>query len=108
MREEGVWKEFGKLVAACKKYFPGSFDRPPRNPAEKMNSGYKAWEFLLLFYCLGPCLFAFLLPRKYWRHYCLEVGAFRLLMQEEILAMELIEAQESIMKWANDFEKDLL
>jgi len=33
-------------VAAVLPYLPGSFDRPPRNPAEKINSGYKAWEFV--------------------------------------------------------------
>ncbi|KAJ6528077.1 hypothetical protein B0H19DRAFT_1195027 [Mycena capillaripes] len=35
---------------------PGSFDRPPRNPAEKINSGYKAWERLLYVYGAGPAL----------------------------------------------------
>ena len=37
-----VWIEHGKLVADATKYFPSSFHRPPRNPAEKISSGYKA------------------------------------------------------------------
>ncbi|KAJ3831674.1 hypothetical protein F5878DRAFT_654799 [Lentinula raphanica] len=72
----------GKAVAACTPYIPGSFDRPPRNPAEKINSGYKAWEFLLYLYGLGPCFFFGILPDKYWEHYCLYVRAVQLLIQK--------------------------
>lgn len=60
-----VWKNHGCAVAAATPYLPGSFDRPPRNPAEKINSGYKAWEFLLYIYGLGPGLFYDVLPFKY-------------------------------------------
>src|SRR5882762_10470684 len=42
-----IWKDHGKVVASTTPQLPGSFDRPPRNPAEKMSSGYKAWKFLL-------------------------------------------------------------
>ncbi|KAF8830954.1 hypothetical protein HHX47_DHR1000245 [Lentinula edodes] len=41
-RTLSIWKEHGKEVAAIRPYIPGSFDRPPRDPAEKLNSGYKA------------------------------------------------------------------
>lgn len=60
-----VWKSHGKLVAAATPYLPGSFDRPPRNPAEKISSGYKAVEFLTYLYGLGPALLYGLLPPKY-------------------------------------------
>ena len=30
-----VWKEHGRQVANTRLYLPGSFGRPPRNPAEK-------------------------------------------------------------------------
>ena len=49
-----VWKAHGKAVANAALWFPRSFDRTPRNPAEKLSSGYKAWELLLYFYGLGP------------------------------------------------------
>jgi len=49
-----TWKEHGQRVADATPYLPGSFDRPPRNPAEKISSGYKAWEFLTYLYGLGP------------------------------------------------------
>ncbi len=42
-----VWESHGRDVAAATPYLPGSFDRPPRNIAEKINSGYKAWEWLI-------------------------------------------------------------
>ena len=42
-----TWEDHGRDVAACTPYLPGSFDCPPRNSAEKISSGYKAWEFLM-------------------------------------------------------------
>jgi hypothetical protein len=42
-----MWKSHGQDVARCCLYLPGSFDCPPWNPAEKISSGYKAWEFLV-------------------------------------------------------------
>ncbi|XP_006463132.1 hypothetical protein AGABI2DRAFT_74199, partial [Agaricus bisporus var. bisporus H97] len=39
-----VWTSHGKKVAELSRYLPSSYDRPPRNPAEKLNSGYKAVE----------------------------------------------------------------
>lgn len=52
-----TWTQHGQQVAAATPYLPGSFDCPPRNPAEKISSGYKAWEFLLYLYGLGLGLF---------------------------------------------------
>ena len=51
----------------CLYAFPARIvDRPPRNPAKKISSGYKAWEYLLYIYGLGPALFYNVLPEKYW------------------------------------------
>jgi hypothetical protein len=52
LRQSQVWQDHGKAVASATPYLPGSFDRAPRNPAEKLNSGYKAWEFLIYLYDL--------------------------------------------------------
>ncbi len=49
-----AWIAHGKLVAAATQYFPSSFHRPPRNPAEKISSGYKATEYFLYVFGLGP------------------------------------------------------
>lgn len=94
----------GKLVADANLYFPGSFDRAPRNPAEKINSGYKAWEFLLYFFGLGLCILYGVLPDAYWRHYCQLVRAFQLLMQYNILPDKLVEAHSATTKFSDGFE----
>ncbi|KAF8833144.1 hypothetical protein BDN67DRAFT_992893 [Paxillus ammoniavirescens] len=49
-----VWKTLGKDTADTRSHLPGSYDRPPRNIAEKINSGYKAWEFWIFLTSLGP------------------------------------------------------
>ncbi|KAI4293979.1 hypothetical protein K525DRAFT_291554 [Schizophyllum commune Loenen D] len=95
----------GKRVVAAHPWIPGSHDRLPRNPAEKISSGYKAWEFLIWFYGLGPCLFYTDLPREYWRHYCKLVRAIRLLLQEEILPSEAHEAHRLLTEWSTEFEE---
>ncbi|KAL1681219.1 hypothetical protein EV122DRAFT_288242 [Schizophyllum commune] len=95
----------GKRVDAARRWIPGSFDRTPRNPAEKISSGYKAWEFLLWYYGLGPCLMFGDLPHLYWRHYCKFVRAIRILLQEEITTDELFEAHTLLTQWSNEFEE---
>ncbi|KIM36421.1 hypothetical protein M413DRAFT_20524 [Hebeloma cylindrosporum] len=105
LRSNAQWKAHGKAVGDATPYFPGSFDRPPRNPAEKISSGYKAWEFLLYFYGLGPCLFFQVLPDLYWKNYCKLVRGIRILMQEEIFPEELIEAQQMLTEFSDEFEE---
>ena len=61
-----VWKTHSEAVAAAALYFPQSFDHTPHNPADKLLSGYKAWELLLYFYGLGPGLFYGILPDAYY------------------------------------------
>ncbi|EDR02847.1 uncharacterized protein LACBIDRAFT_307986 [Laccaria bicolor S238N-H82] len=41
-----AWKFHGAAVESCKPFIPGSYDRPPRNIAEKISSGYKAKELV--------------------------------------------------------------
>jgi hypothetical protein len=65
-----TWETHGKRVAGARQYLPRSFDRPPWNIAEKINRGYKAWEFLIYLYGLGPGLLHRLLPPPYWQHFC--------------------------------------
>jgi hypothetical protein len=76
-----VWIEHGKLVADATKYFPSSFHRPPRNPAEKISSGYKATEYYLYLFGLGPAFFRIILPKKYWQHFCKLVHAVHIITQ---------------------------
>ena len=99
-----VWKTHGQAVANAASYLPRSFDRTPRNPAEKLSSGYKAWELLLYFYGLGPGLFYKVLPEPYYRHYCKLMVAVRIMYQREIHPEQLPLAHQFLLEWVRDFE----
>ncbi|KAI0054683.1 hypothetical protein BV25DRAFT_1816712 [Artomyces pyxidatus] len=102
--EGDTWKTHGRKVAAATPYLPGSFDRPPRNPAEKMSSGYKAWEFLMYVYGLGPALLYGVLPDQYWGNYCKLVYGIRILHQFVITLPELRSAQKALIEFSEEFE----
>ncbi|KAF8229418.1 hypothetical protein L208DRAFT_1286768, partial [Tricholoma matsutake] len=76
-----IWDTHGKTVAMAKQFLPSLFGRVPRNPAEKMNSGYKAWEYLLYLFSLGPALLHHILPEKYWLNFCKVAWGIQLLYQ---------------------------
>ena len=50
LRNPKLWKAHGKTIVLSVLYIPSSFGQAPGNPAEKINSGYKAWEFQLYTY----------------------------------------------------------
>ena len=99
-----VWKRHGKDVANAARYFPRSFDCTPRNLAEKLSSGYKAWELLLYIYGLGPGLFYGILPELYYRHYCKLVVAIRIFYQRKITKSQLQHAHKLLLEWVVEFE----
>jgi hypothetical protein len=99
-----TWEAHGKQVASATPYLPGSFDRPPRNPAEKISSGYKAWEFLLYLYGLGPGVFYNILPEKYWRHFCKLVFGIRIMSQYSIKTEDISKAHQALLEFAVEFE----
>jgi hypothetical protein len=100
-----TWTTHGQAVTSMTPYLPGSFDRPPRNPAEKINSGYKAWEFLMYLFGLGPSLFYKILPRQYWKNYCKLVFAVHILHQYGISSQHLCAAFKAILKFVIEFEE---
>jgi hypothetical protein len=79
-----IWQQHGRAVAGALHYLPSSFDRPPRNIAEKLTSGYKAWEFLLYLYGLGPGLLYGVLPDAYYTNYCKLVFGVRMMNQHKL------------------------
>ena len=99
-----TWIEHGKLVAAATKYFPSSFHRPPRNPVEKINSGYKATEWFHYLFGLGVGFFRAVLPKKYWRHFCKLVRGIRIIMQRKITGKQLREAHSFLCQYVEEFE----
>lgn len=99
-----VWTKFGKQVAAATPYFPSFFHRPPRNPALKINSKYKATEYFLLLFGLGPGLLRSFLPHKYWRHFCKLARAVRMLTLRKIKAQQLREARLFMIQFVEEYE----
>ncbi|KAI0041645.1 hypothetical protein FA95DRAFT_1610837 [Auriscalpium vulgare] len=99
-----TWKKHGAFVASLRCYLPGSFDRPPRNPAEKISSGYKAWEFLMYIFAMGPSVFRGILPKPYYISFCKLVRAVRLLHQRSIAALALAEAHIFVLEFTEEFE----
>ncbi|KIL54253.1 hypothetical protein M378DRAFT_92912 [Amanita muscaria Koide BX008] len=100
-----VWQTHGEQVAAMRCYLPTSIDRPPRNPAKKINSGYKASEYLMYFWSLGPALFRLVLPEHLWTHYCKLVSAIRLIHQRRITLQQLATAHKMLIQWVIEFEQ---
>ncbi|KIP08709.1 hypothetical protein PHLGIDRAFT_68944 [Phlebiopsis gigantea 11061_1 CR5-6] len=104
-RDAEIWKAHGKTVADATPYLPGSFDRPPRNIAEKLTSGYKAVEFLTYLYGLAPALLYGILPTQYWEHFCKLVKAIRLVYQRTVTTDHLADAHTLFLEFAEEFEQ---
>jgi hypothetical protein len=99
-----VWQTHGQLVANATHFFPSFFHRPPRNPAEKISSGYKATEYHLYLFGLGPGLFRAVLPHKYWKNFCKLVHGVRILTQRCILGAQLQGAHSHLVQFIEEFE----
>jgi len=99
-----VWQQHGKSVADTLHYLPSSFDRPPRNIAEKLTSGYKAWEFLLYLYGLAPGLLYGVLPNIYYSNFCKLVHGIRLMNQHKISRQNVHDAHLALSSFAQEFE----
>ncbi|KIM35961.1 hypothetical protein M413DRAFT_78832 [Hebeloma cylindrosporum] len=99
-----TWVEHGQLVANATKYFPSSFHRPPRNLMEKISSGYKATEYYLYIFGLGPGFFRAILPKKYWKNFCKLVRGARILIQHSITATQVREAHSFLIRFVEEYE----
>ncbi|CDO71523.1 hypothetical protein BN946_scf184910.g22 [Trametes cinnabarina] len=99
------WKAHGEEIARTNCFLPGSFDRPPRNIAEKISSGYKAWEFLTYFYNLSPAYLRHLLPKRYWQQHCKTVSGFLTVHKWSIGSDELRAAHRLLNEAAIEFEE---
>lgn len=102
--KERVWRSHGELVASTHRFLPASIDRPPRNPAEKINTQYKATEFLMYMWSLGPALFRIVLPHHLWHHFCKLVCSVRLVHQRRITYQQAVRAHHILNEWETEFE----
>jgi hypothetical protein len=100
-----VWEAHGETVARCTPFLPSSFGRAPRDPSQKINSSYKAWEFLLYLYWLGPALLRHILPEKYWTNYCQFVRGMRLAQQFGHSPDDIKESMKMFCEFEQDFER---
>jgi len=80
------------------------FDRPPRNIAEKLTSGYKAWEFLLYLYGLGPGLLYDVLPDPYYSNYCKLVYGMCLMNQHNISLDNVHKADLALTSFTQEYK----
>src|SRR6201996_313769 len=99
-----TWKVHGQDVARCRPYLPRSFNCPPQNPAEKISSGYKAWEFLIYVFGYCPALLHGILPQIYWQNFCKIVAAIRLLQQRSISVDQLKRTHMLVLEFTEDFK----
>ncbi|KAF9037969.1 hypothetical protein BJ165DRAFT_1407912 [Panaeolus papilionaceus] len=99
-----TWAEHGQLVADATKYFPSSFHRPPQNPAEKISSGYKATEYYLYLFGLGPALFRIVLPTQYYLNFCRLVEAVHIILQCTISTDDLLRAHSLLVQFVEEYE----
>jgi hypothetical protein len=99
-----TWKSHRQDVVCCRPYLPGSFDCPPRNPAEKITSGYKAWEFLIYVFGYCPALLHGVLPLCYWQNFCKLVSAVRLLQQRAITATQVRSTHLLVLSFIEEYE----
>jgi len=81
-------------------FLPSSFDCLLHNIAEKLTSGYKAWEFLLYLYSLGPRLLYNILPNPYYSNYCKLVYGMHLMNQHSISLDNVCEANLALISFA--------
>ena len=91
-------------IVPVQHFLPTSFGRVPRNPQEKISSGYKACELLYYIYSLGPGVFFEVLPEEYYSHFCRLVHAIRLIYQQTITREQLLLVHRLLLQWVLDFE----
>ncbi|KAJ3563020.1 hypothetical protein NP233_g9211 [Leucocoprinus birnbaumii] len=104
-KDQKTWTIHGACVAELSKYLPSSYDRPPRNPAEKLNSGYKASEFMVYLYGYLPALLEGILPSPYLNNFYKLVRGVCLVSQRAPTERDLKEAHQCFIQFLNGFEE---
>ena len=104
LSKQKIWISHGDTVVTWVVFIPSSFGCAPRNPAKKINSGYKAWEFEIYIYGIGPTLFRHILPAPYWRNFCKLVTGIWILQRHVIAREDLHRAHQLLCEFAQEFE----
>jgi hypothetical protein len=105
LRENQSWKTHGAAVAAANRYIPTCVEtRTPRNPAEKISSGYKAIEYLVYIFGLCPALLYGALPSEFYYHFCKLVFGIRIIHQRHKSQGHLVAAHKALLEYVYQFE----
>ena len=105
LRENDVWQTHGAAVAAASQYIPTCMEvQTPRNPAEKISSGYKAVEYLIYIFGLCPALLYGILPPEFYHHFCKLVFGTRIVRQHHKSQSDLIAAHKALLEFVYQFE----
>ena len=100
-----IWQAHGAAVAAAHRYIPTCVQsRTPRNPAEKISSGYKAIEYLLYVFGLCPALLYGVLPLECYHHFCKLIFGIRIIRQCHKSQEELFAAHKALLEYVYQFE----
>ena len=103
-QNQDLWNVHGETVFWCIPYLPSSFGRAPRDPAKKINSGYKAWEYWQYIYGLGPMLFCHILPRQYWINFCKLVAGICILQHHCITCPDILKGHALLEDFVQEYE----
>ncbi|KAJ7575210.1 hypothetical protein C8J56DRAFT_801872 [Mycena floridula] len=105
--KDDAWIEHGRAVADARIYIPTSIEsHAPRDPAQKINTHYRASEFLIYIYGLCPGLLYGLLPEPYYSNFCKLVHGFRVLHQRSKTHEVIREAHRHFLEFVMHFEED--
>ncbi|KIK17037.1 hypothetical protein PISMIDRAFT_635038, partial [Pisolithus microcarpus 441] len=104
LADEEVWHAHGDAVEQAGHYLPTSYDRKPRNIADKINTHYKTWEFQIYIFTLAPILLYSVLPTSYWANYCKLVRGFQIMCQSKLTMAQLVDAHTLLCSWEREFE----
>lgn len=99
-----TWEQHGRDVANATAYLPSSFGRAPRNPAEKINSGYKQWEYLIYLVGLCPGLLYKVLPDRIWQSFCKLARAMRMTYQYRTPHDQVAHMNKLFLEFMVEFE----
>ena len=105
LHDNAVWQVHGGSVAGAGLYLPVCLEsRVPRNPAEKISSGYKAVEYLVYIFGLCPALLYHLLPQSFYYHFCKLVFGTRVIHRRHKSKDNLMAAHRAFLKFVYEFE----
>ena len=105
LHDNVVWQAHGGSVAGAGLYLPVCLEsRVPRNPAEKISSGYKAVEYLVYIFGLCPALLYRLLPQRFYYHFCKLVFGTRVIHRRHKSKDDLMAAHRAFLEFVYEFE----